>query len=63
MLAQRAAAGGNSTLTAKSNSDLADTWQRFVDSLIESSVRFGDLHSRYLSRDLNYDNSQQEVAV
>jgi hypothetical protein len=59
LLQQRAAAGGAKTLTAKSNGDLANSWQRFVDGLIEQDTRFGDLHSRYLSRDLNYDNSQQ----
>jgi hypothetical protein len=58
LLAQRADNGGKKTLTAKANADLADTWQRFVDGLVESDTRFGDLHSRYLSRDLNYDNSQ-----
>ena len=63
ILQQRAAAGGKKTLTAKANADLADAWQRFVDGLIESDTRFGDLHARYLSRDLNYDNSQQQEAA
>jgi hypothetical protein len=60
ILAQRTATGGHSTLTAKSNSDLATAWQRFVDGLIESSVRFGDLHARYLTRDLGYDDTEQQ---
>jgi hypothetical protein len=59
-LAKRAAGGGSKTLAAKSNSDMAGAWQRFVDGLIESDTRFGDLHSRYLARDLGYDGSQQE---
>lgn len=45
------------TITAKANSDLAQKWQEFVDNLIEGDTRFGELHSRYLSRDMNYDNS------
>jgi hypothetical protein len=59
-LAQRAAGGGHSTLAAQSNADLAEDWQRFVDSLVESSVRFGNLHTRYLSRDLGYDGAQAQ---
>jgi hypothetical protein len=51
------------SISAKENADLADTWQRFVDSLIEKDTRFGDLHSRYLARDMNYDNSDQEAAA
>lgn len=61
-LLTRAKAGAAKTLAAKANADLLGGWQRFVDSLIESDTRFGDLHSRYLSRDMNYDNSQQEAA-
>lgn len=58
ILQQRGATGGAKTLTAKSNADLAGVWQQFVDHLVESDTSFGDLHARYLSRDLNYDNSQ-----
>lgn len=60
-LAAREAAGGRKTLTAKANADLATQWQYFVDGLIESDTRFGDLHSRYLARDLGYDGSLQEA--
>jgi hypothetical protein len=58
MLNDRAKAGGAKTLNANANADLADRWQRFVDNLIESNTAFGDLHSRYLSRDLNYEEAQ-----
>ncbi|MFC5799126.1 hypothetical protein [Streptomyces formicae] len=54
-LAARKAAGGAGTLKAKANVDLAGTWARFVDDLRERDTRFGDLHSRYLSRDLGVD--------
>lgn len=52
---------GAKTITAKKNADLADRWQRFVDNLIESDTRFGELHSRYLSRDMGYDNTLAPV--
>jgi hypothetical protein len=58
-LQERAAGGGSKTLTAKSNSDLATQWSYFVDGLIESDTRFGDLHSRYLARDLGVDTDQE----
>ncbi|WP_162794108.1 hypothetical protein [Streptomyces paludis] len=54
-LQSRKAGGGAKALRAKDNRDLATAWARFVDSLIESDTRFGDLHSRYLSRDLGVD--------
>jgi hypothetical protein len=43
------------SLTAKKNWDLRDNWVRFVDDLTEQDTRFGDLHSRYLHRDLSVD--------
>jgi hypothetical protein len=58
-LAQRDKSGGSATLTAKGNSDLATAWGRIVDGLIESDTRFGDLYSRYLSRDLGVDLQQE----
>lgn len=58
-LAARKAAGGAGTLKAAKNSDLADRWIRFVDTLREQDTRFGDLHSRYLSRDLGIDVEEQ----
>jgi hypothetical protein len=58
-LAQRDKGGGSATLTAKSNADLATAWGRIVDGLIESDTRFGDLYTRYLSRDLGVDLQQE----
>lgn len=60
-LGARAKAGGAKTLTAKDNADLATQWQQFVDGLIQSDTSFGDLHSRFLARDLGYDGSSQEA--
>lgn len=54
-LAARSAAGGAKSLKARKNRDLAQSWAIFVDGLIEQDTRFGDLHSRYLSRDLGVD--------
>lgn len=54
-LAARKRAGEAGTLKARKNADLAGTWARFVDDLIERDTRFGDLHHRYLSRDLGID--------
>jgi hypothetical protein len=60
-LAQRKKSGGSNVITAKSNADVLTAWQKFVDGLVESDTRFGDLHSRYLSRDLGYDGTTQEA--
>lgn len=54
-LAARKAAGGAGTLKAKANKDLAATWAYLVDGLREQDTRFGDLHSRYLFRDMGVD--------
>ncbi len=43
------------SLSAQDNADLAKGWSVFVDSLIESDTRFGDLYHRYLSRDMGVD--------
>jgi hypothetical protein len=58
-LAARKAAGGAGTLGAKKNSDLRQRWVSFVDTLREQDTNFGDLHSRYLSRDLGIDVEEQ----
>lgn len=54
-LSARKASGGAGTLKAKANGDLLGMWSRFVDALTEQDTSFGDLHSRYLSRDLGVD--------
>lgn len=43
------------TLAAQDNADLRYQWAHFVDGLVESDTRFGDLYHRYLSRDLDID--------
>jgi hypothetical protein len=58
-LSARNAAGGSADIGAKKNADLLEAWQRLVDGMIESNTNFGDLHSRYLARDLGYDGSLQ----
>lgn len=60
-LAARDKAGGSASLSAKSNVDLASAWGRIVDGLVESDTRFGDLYSRYLSRDLGVDLEEVEA--
>ncbi|MGV9850429.1 hypothetical protein ACWDWU_16915 [Streptomyces sp. NPDC003442] len=55
VLAERDKDGGAKTLGAKANADLAQSWSRYVDSLIEKDTRFGDLHHRYLARDMGVD--------
>jgi hypothetical protein len=62
MLADRGKAGGSRVITARANADLLEVWQRYVDSLIESDTTFGDLHSRYLARDLGYDGIPAQEA-
>jgi hypothetical protein len=54
-LAARKQAGGAGMLVAKSNADLMLGWAQFVDGLVESDVRFEDLHRRFLLRDMNTD--------
>jgi hypothetical protein len=63
VLAARKKGGGSGVITAKANGDLLGAWQRAVDGLIESDTSFGDLHTRYLARDLGYDGSTQEEAA
>lgn len=64
-LAARKKAGGSNVITAKSNADLLAGWQHIVDSFVESNTNFGDLHSRYLSRDLGYSDTtdNEELAA
>jgi hypothetical protein len=58
-LQARKAAGEPSTLQAQANSDLRSQWLYFVDQLVESDTRFGDLYHRYLSRDMGVDVEQE----
>jgi hypothetical protein len=58
-LAQRKAAGGDGTLSAKSNRDIRRAWVKTVGGLVEKDTRFGDLYHRYLSRDLDVDAERE----
>lgn len=60
MLNERRATGGSAVLTARDNFDLLAQWEAFVQGLVESDTRFGDLHHRYLARDLGTDAVPQE---
>ncbi len=53
-LEQRKAKGGSADINAKKNRDLRRTFNQFTDSLIEGDTRFGELHTRYLQRDMGY---------
>lgn len=46
---------GSADINAKSNRDLKALFERQTFSLIESNVSFGELHSRFLTRDMGLD--------
>lgn len=50
------------TLAAQANIDLRKQWIIFVDGLIETDTRFGDLYHRYLSRDMGVDAEEESGA-
>lgn len=50
-LGQRKASGGAATLSAATNTDLAQKWNLVTGKLIEQSLPFADLYYRYLERD------------
>lgn len=54
--------GGSDNITAGVNSDLKDSWDRFVLKLIEADTKFGWVHSRYFGSDMgfNQDTAQAE---
>jgi len=54
-LIMRNEAGGSDDINAQENSDIKGQWNSLVIQLIESDTKFGDLHSRYLSRDMGFD--------
>jgi hypothetical protein len=51
ILNERDAAGGSAMLTAKSNSDIADVYQMFVDELTNGSPEFEQFINRYFAND------------
>lgn len=51
----RNSADGSDDINAESNADIKQQWNALVIKLIEQDTKFGDLHSRYLSRDMGFD--------
>jgi hypothetical protein len=51
ILKERDAAGGSGTLTAKSNADVAEVYQMFVDELTNGSPEFEQFINRYFAND------------
>lgn len=48
-------ADGSDDINAESNADIKQQWNALVIKLIEADTKFADLHSRYLSRDMGFD--------
>jgi len=46
---------GSADINAETNADLKGQWNALVITLIERDTKFGDLHNRYLSRDMGFD--------
>ena len=61
-LIMRNNADGSDDINAASNADIKQQWNALVIKLVESDTKFGDLQSRYLSRDMGFDQEtvQQE---
>lgn len=55
MLAERKAAGGAGSITAKANADLAAILELTASKLKQEDIGFGDLYDRYLSYDPVFD--------
>ncbi|MGK5530853.1 hypothetical protein [Streptomyces sp. URMC 129] len=51
------------TLGARANADLRRRWTAFTGQLVESDTGFGDLYSRYLSRDLGVDTEEESARM
>ena len=51
MLLARNASGGSRVLNTKSNSDISDMWDKFVDGLKAESTEFADFYNRYFTND------------
>ena len=58
----RKADGGSSDINAQENADIKGQWNSMVVAMIQQSTTFGDLFTRYLSRDMGFDQNtvQQE---
>lgn len=51
------------TLGARANRDLRAAWTVGVGRLVESNTDFGDLHSRYLARDMGIDMDEESEVL
>lgn len=61
----RKASGGSSDINAQENADIKGQWNSMVVSMIQHDTKFGDIFTRYLSRDMGFDQNtvaQQESA-
>jgi hypothetical protein len=54
-LIMRNEAGGSDDINAQENADIKQQWNALVIQLIEQDTKFADFHSRYLSRDMGFD--------
>lgn len=52
---------GSADINALSNADLKSQWNSMVITMIEQDTKFGRLHSRYLSRDMGFDQDTVEL--
>ncbi|HYH52141.1 MAG TPA: hypothetical protein VEG38_21575, partial [Acidimicrobiia bacterium] len=62
ILAARKAAGGASTISAASNTDLAGIWAQITTQMVDQNPAFSSLFYRYLERDPLDIEDAQEVA-
>lgn len=54
---------GSADINAQSNADIKGQWNSLVLQLIEADTKFSDLHSRYLSRDMGFDQDTVEQSA
>ncbi|AUG87528.1 hypothetical protein SEA_TORITOKI_9 [Streptomyces phage ToriToki] len=47
--------GGSEDITAQSNYDLKNSWDRYTMMLIEADTKFGWVHSRYFATDMGFN--------
>jgi hypothetical protein len=51
-LVARGSSGGAASLDAASNQDIAFLWETLIGQITERNLAFGDLHARFLDRDM-----------
>lgn len=62
-LIMRNDAGGSDDINAAVNADIKQQWNSLVVQLVEQDTKFADLHSRYLSRDMGFDQDTVQQAA